>query len=77
MKNLEKELAMQRVKVLQETKEKLTEDINYLVNFPNQNKEISKKCEEIYKNLKDAFDDAIIFEAKIILNIYEGVKNET
>ena len=69
---MEKELAMKRVKVLQETKEKLTEDINYLLYFPSQNKELSKKLEEIYKTLEDAFDDAIVFEANIIVKTCEG-----
>ncbi len=65
---------MQRMKVLQETKEKLTNDINYLLNYPNQDKRISKKCEEFYGKLEDAFDDAIVFEANIIIETCEGVK---
>lgn len=69
-----KELAMQRIKVLQETKEKLTNDINYLLNFPSQDKMTSQKCKEFYKKLEDAFDDAIVFEANIIIETCEGVK---
>ena len=74
MKDTRKELAMQRIKVLQETKEKLTNDINYLLNFPSQDKMTSQKCKEFYKKLDDAFDDAIVSEANIIIETCEGVK---
>ena len=74
MKDMRKELAMQRIKVLQETKENLTNDINYLLNFPSQDKTTSQKCKEFYKKLEDAFDDAIVSEANIIIETCEGVK---
>lgn len=74
LKDTRKELAMQRIKVLQETKEKLTNDINYLLNFPSQDKMTSQKCKEFYKKLDDAFDDAIVSEANIIIETCEGVK---
>lgn len=68
MKDIEKELAMQRIKVLQETKEGLANSINYLLTNPKSDKGLVEKRKKEYKKLEDAFDDLIIFEANNLID---------
>lgn len=68
MKDFEKELAMQRIKVLQETKEGLTNNINYLLTNPKSDKDLIERRKKEYGKLEDAFDDLIIFEANILID---------
>lgn len=68
MKDLEKELAMQRIKVLQETKEGLANSINYLLTNPKSDKDLVEKRKKEYEKLEDAFDDLIIFEANNLID---------
>lgn len=68
MKDIEKELAMQRIKVLQETKEGLTNSINYLLANPKSDKDLVEKRKKEHGKLEDAFDDLIIFEANVLID---------
>lgn len=68
MKDTEKEFAMQRIKILQETKEGLANKIYYLLTNPKSDKDLVEKRKKEYGKLEDAFDDLIIFEANNLID---------